>query len=86
MKANLLAVSCALAGCLVSGLHVTQWQDSLAIAPGEYIEVDNANEMNVISEVVDDETQLKQDLTVSLVSAALARCRRDCGASPNPRC
>ena len=56
MKSTLIA----LAGAGVSqALHVTQWQDSMTILPGHYIELYNQNRESFLAEAVDNKTQLQ---------------------------
>ena len=58
----------ALAGSTaVQALHVTQWQDSMTILPGHFIELINSNEQSVLSAAVDNKTNIKQDFSIDLV-------------------
>ena len=71
MKQHLGLVLAATAGG-AWGLHVTQWQDSMTILPGHFIELINNNEQDFLSAAVDSKTQLQQDLSIDLVSKATA--------------
>ena len=62
------SVLASLAFSLGQGLHVTQWQDSLVILPGHFIELTNSNVQNFLSAAVDSKTQLQQDINIDLVS------------------
>ena len=73
MNKNLCLMAAALAGgTAVQALHVTQWQDSMTILPGHYIELINSNEQSVLSAAVDNKTNIKQDFSIDLVSVFLS--------------
>ena len=61
MNQNLvnLAIGALAGSSAVSALHVTQWQDSMTIMPGHYIELINSNEQSVLSAAVDNKTNIK---------------------------
>lgn len=70
-QTNLCSIVAALAGITtVEALHVTQWQDSMTILPGHYIELVNSNEQSLLSAAVDNKTNIQQDFSVDLVSEA----------------
>ena len=52
-----LVGGCSLA--TVQALHVTQWQDSMTILPGHFIELGSINEQSLLSATVDSKTAIK---------------------------
>ena len=56
MRQLLLALAGTVGG--TQALHVTQWQDSMTIQAGHYIELSNNNEQDFLSAAVDSKTQI----------------------------